>query len=330
MAKQKKLKTTPDNETSLNDYELSFIPTPVSGPIESDPIFDEYFGFEFFTQKRLHEYHAAFAKLILDRGVPLEVVMKIENCLKAFVDSSTKKKELLAILLKSIEVYRPGILTEKFELSEEDVKQVIGKKYFDDLSWVHEMELPDESLIPSKHLATYKKCAEDITIRGLEDWTSYLLDRDGDAAWALSLDDIPFYRGINNGKYYQEKKTKAGRKKAKHENQGNFLSVYTGVSDGSSDFPYFEKKLLSSYTISSVLAEQFMVGFPSNASERRVIVEGYFDMLEGRIFSSFINSPNFAEGQFEILCFPDTEHLNIQVMYDLDICSGFMIKSQIK
>jgi hypothetical protein len=83
---------------------------------------------------------------------------------------------------------------------------------------------------------------------------TYSVVNDGENAWASGIDNILIYRGINNSKYYEMKQKK-----------GDLLSIYAGIEDNTF---FFEKGLMTSYTLSPNLAEQFMVGSAENPKKK--------------------------------------------------------------
>jgi hypothetical protein len=93
------------------------------------------------------------------------------------------------------------------------------------------------------------------------------------------------YRGLNSRYYYKD------------ENKDpDFISEYAATEF---DQHYHETNLLTSYTISFSVAEQFM---NMRKSQRRAFIHGSMDIVLGRIFSSFVVEPSFVKDQFEMLC----------------------------
>jgi hypothetical protein len=313
MAKQKSLDHTRTGKYDITEYEENFIPNPTVGPWESDDQFDEYHCFEFFDPNLLVNSYKEFHALLKQARVPKKSFDKIEAGIKSFTDSSTTLTPEQALLYKSILNWKPDILTTKFYASDEGVQQTIGNNYFENFQYLEKYKIPSEDLIPEKHLDKYRKYAELVTMRRLSEWVKFSEARYGDNAWASHFDTLLIYRGLNNSKYYQRSQKK-----------GDLLSVYTGVADDES-FPYFEKYLLSSYTLSPNLAEQFMVGSVHRKSERRALIEGHTEIIEGRLFSSSFVSPNFRPGQYEMICLPDTRDLKIRIDFSNQIYTSLTV-----
>lgn len=315
MAKQISLDHKRTNKYDVTEYEENFIPNPTGGPWKSDEQFDEYHCFDFFTPDLLVNSFKEFRKL-LGRDKSLKTsIHKIEAGIKSFTASSTNLTAEQALLYKSILNWQSDILTRKFETSDEGVQQTIGNNYFENFQYLEQYKIPEEDLIPEKHLDKYRKYAEVITLKRLGEWEEFSKARNGDIEWASHFDRLLIYRGLNNSKYYQRRQKKC-----------DLLSVYTGVTDDG-DCPYFEKYLLSSYTLSPNLVEQFMVGSVERKSERRALIEGNIEIIEGRLFSSFVVSPNFRPRQYEMICLPDTRDLKTRIGFSNEIYTSLTISS---
>ena len=105
----------------------------------------------------------------------------------------------------------------------------------------------------------------------------------------------------------------------------DFLSVYTDLSE---PIPYFENKILNSYSLNRRVAEKFMV---SKNNRRKVFVEVELDCILINIFSSFIISDCFEYGQYEILCLPNQNDLFIsENVNDILSAEFYISKSNIK
>ncbi|MBB6324792.1 hypothetical protein FHS59_000407 [Algoriphagus iocasae] len=309
---QKELNTTPNDESDLTDYEENFIRTPVYGPYENDSLFDTYHGFEFFETEYIDKSIEEFNRFVIKKcKIPVNDYDKIEKGILAFTNSSTKIHRDSALLYKSLVKAYPDILLNKYNESDESIKQLVKENYFEALERFDSIKFTDDELIPGTSLRIYQKSAEAITLKKLKRWVEYCVLKDGDNAWAPKLERILIYRGINNKSYYKRIK-----------NTKDFLSLYKSLDD---DFPFFERNLLTSYTLSPNLAEQFMVGNPKDKSERRVFVEGHTEIIESRMFTSFLVSPNFRDAQYEIICLPDERKLKIRTDFDNEIHANYTI-----
>lgn len=110
-----------------------------------------------------------------------------------------------------------------------------------------------------------------------------------------ALDTIEVFRGLGNFHYYKTKKNRTP----------DFLSKFTSIEDG---FPYFEKNLLNSFSLSERVAERFML---CRNGRRRVKIESTFEDICHNLFSSFIVSDSFIQDQYEILTLPNKNDMFI-------------------
>jgi hypothetical protein len=308
---QKELEIERGNEDELNEYEENFIVSPEHGPYQSDPLFDIYYRFEFFSTLRIEESIKEFTAAIKRKKIDPSDFEKIENGIKSFTNSSTVVNKDLALLYKSILISNPDILINKLRGQEEYVQQLISEEYFESFDKLNSFVFPSKELISKKSLDIYSGCATYITKKRLKEWVKYSIDNDGDSSWADKYDQINIYRGINNKSYYINSVSIT-----------DFLSLYKNLDD---DFPYFERNLLTSYTLSPNLAEKFMVGNPRQRSNRRVMVETQPEGIDGRILSSFLISPNFRDSQLEFICFPEMDDLKIRTELDIDLLTYFIL-----
>jgi hypothetical protein len=310
---QKDLDHTRVNSFDITEYEENFIPNPTGGPWESDDQFDTYHCFDFFDSQCIQDSIAEFKALVQQAKLPNSDYQKIEDGIQSFTTSSTALTKEKALLFHSILNWQPEILTSKFYKSDEEIQQTIRENYFENFQYLQQFKVPPSDLIPPTSLEIYRNSAELITLRRLNEWVQFSEKRDGDHAWAHHFNHILIYRGINNSKYYEH-----GQKK------GDLISVYTGAAEDES-FPYFEKYLFSSYTLSPNLAEQFMVGSALRKSQRRALIEGHTEIIESRIFTSFVVSPNFRPRQFEFICLPDTKFLKIRIEFSNEIYASLTV-----
>lgn len=312
MGPQKELDETRLDRFDITEYEENLIPNPKFGPWESNEQFDEYHCFDFFSKEKLQMTVERFRALTEQAGLSNGDYTLIEEGIASFTDSSTKLTKEQSLLYHSILDWQPGVLTTKFEMSGEEVQQTISERYFENFEYLNEYPFETKDLIPDSSLHIYRSCAEIITLETLREWVAFSNERDGDHAWAQNFDTILIYRGINNSKYYQHRQKK-----------GDLISIYAGTEG--EEFPYFEKYLLSSYTLSPNLAEQFMVGSKKRKSRRRTLIEGHTEIIENRIFSSFIVSPNFRPSQFEFICLPDLKNISATTNQSGDIYTSIVL-----
>ena len=86
---------------------------------------------------------------------------------------------------------------------------------------------------------------------------------------------------------------------------------------------YFEKNLLTSYSLSMRVAEKFMV---KRFNNRRAFIEASVEILKNRVFSSYIVSDSFLLNQYEILAIPNSVDLIIYDNHSLVDYSYFRIE----
>lgn len=314
MITQKELDHNRPGQFYITEYEDNFIPTPAFGPWESDEAFTDYFDFDFFSDEKLQSTISDFLELTIKAGLSNKNYLLIEAGIKSFTDSSTKLNKEQALLYHSVLNWQPDILINKFQLSSEEIQQTIGMRYFEDFENLKQFPFSNESLIPDEAMSIYRICAEVITLKTLREWVKFSLERNGDMAWASDFDRILIYRGLNNSRYYQRRQKKS-----------DLISVYAGTEGES--FPYFEKFLLSSYTLSPNLAEQFMVGSLGNKSKRRTLIEGHTEIIQDRLFTSFVVSPNFRPYQYEFVCLPDLKYILATEKFSTEIYTSIVLSN---
>lgn len=129
---QKELNINRNEESELTEYEDNFLLTPDYGPHQSDTQFDTYHCFEFFSKDYLKSTYEEFKETLLNYdGINSDHLEKIEKGIKAFTDSSTKLLKDSALLYKSILLAYPDIITKKYDQSDEEIKQLIPREYFE-------------------------------------------------------------------------------------------------------------------------------------------------------------------------------------------------------
>jgi len=296
-----------DNNKWASEYEQEFLRNPEDGPLVTDELFAEIDSLEYFSASQLKKYRGKLARSMKNYQADYE---KIEAGLKSYAKSATVHTMELAILTKSLLIAFSNVLFQNYEQSDESIKQMIKPNHFESLTWLDEYKLEPEYLISTKGLHYYQKRADEITTEALHDWFNFMLNKEGDNSLAQSFDELMVQKGVNKTNYYKEQ-----------QQSPDILSTYTGLNN----FPFFENCLLSSYTVSYDVASKFMSGTLNTKGQRRVFIDGHPEIITGRILSSWIVSPNFVEGQYEILCLPNQYSLYIVWNYHTEIAAGFSL-----
>jgi len=299
---QKKLEVNPNPEYGgLNEYELSFMTTPESGPYQVDDMLLEGLDLNFFSKKFIKKTIKQFQKKIIPKiGIPKYEA--IEASIAAYTLSATKKTDNLFILKKSV------------LNANETLTNVLGKG--EKLLYLekHNKNLEAFDLSTAGYtiedLNLYRKDAENIMDKALKKFVEHLQKRYPYDCPVSSIEDLSIYRGFNSLHYYRKRK----------EQISDFLSLYAAPSHNE---PYFEPNILNSYSLCSVVAEKFMV---AGQSQRRVFITSTYEILQSRILSSFLISPVFVKNQFEILALPQSKTLSIkQDMNEEQLYASFTI-----
>jgi len=306
---QKKLNHT-EKENEVTEYEVEFLKNPEPGPLIADEIYAELYSLEFFTSKRINNYRTRLTKSMAKF---IDDYKKVEAGLASYAVSAVTKTRRLAILVKSITNTYENILLENYHSSGDAIKQLINISYFETLEWIEDFKLDDAELISNAGLRHYRKRANDITIRAMKDWFKYMLKKEGDSSLAQHYEQLIVHKGVNHAKYYKEKQYKT-----------DMLAMYTGMQNE----PFFENVILSSYTLSADVAGKFVSGTPYSKGQRRLLIDGNPEIIEGRIFFSWIVSDSFINGQYEILCLPNDYPLLINwKIYDEIFASFALFKN---
>lgn len=310
MALHKKLtrKGRKDLGTDLNDYDLSFLPTPGPGPFKCEEDYVEIFDLEFFDKNLLRKSRQEFQRAAI-KAIGIEEFAKIERGLAAYVLSSKSKEKPLLVLKKSLHQFdfdwleafkSQKSLLELQHLRPEDLEKFEPDPYD---------TITDGELIHTTSLEKYIKLATRITKKYLKKYTEYSFNKNNDNCLTKKYEDLLVFRGFSNSKYYMP------------DNTTPDLISYYHTSDIDGDF-FFERSLFSSYSICMRSAQHFMVAFNS---QRRCLIHGYISVLDYRIFSSFIVSPAFYELQYEILSLPSIKPLYIYSNPQNEIYQSFKI-----
>ena len=212
---------------------------------------------------------------------------RIESGLKDFTKSASSKSLNLQLLKASIlKAYGENFVTTNYESSGEDVKQLYPKNYFESMESL--LEIDESWLIKEKHILKYaekaKKHSEKILLKFSEKTDLF----DFDASY--------IYRGYGNPQYYKQNIS---------EDKLDFLSVFSFLDE---PMPFFERQILSSYSLNFRIAEKFMI---LKNNERKALVKMDLEKSIGNVFSSFIVSDAFVQNQYELLCLPNSNSLNI-------------------
>lgn len=296
MALHKKLthKKRTDLGTDLNDYDLSFLPTPALGPFICEKGLIEVFDLEYFDDDLLQDSRWEFQKSLV-KSIGLDDFKKIEEGLKHYVTTTKSQERELLILKKSLLQFDSGWL-ESFKSHTSDLSiQHLDPSNLEKFDVDVYKSISESELIPLKSLKKYIALATKITKKYLDRYAKYSSKKHRGESLINSYDEIIVSRGFNNSKYYMPNNEKP-----------DILSHYLVMEKEGEVF--FERSLFSSYSLCTRSSEAFMVAFHSR---RRAIIKGYISTIEDRIFSSFIVSPAFYELQFEILALPSLMPLYI-------------------
>lgn len=296
MALHKKLtkKGRTDLGTDLNDYDLSFLPTPAPGPFGCEEELIEVFDLEYFDDSWLSFTRQEFQNKIV-RKIGLDDYRKIEEGLSQYVLSAKSKSKELRILKLSILKMNKDILNESIENIDQIEIQHLRPNEIEKFDGDEYSDIKDEELIPSKSLKKYIKQATKTTKKYLKKYAAYCQRKHRNEALINSYSDIIISRGFNNSKYYMP-----------NNDDTDILSYYYSTENEGAVF--FERSMFSSYSICTRSAEAFMVAFHTR---RRAILKGNINTVDHRIMSSFIVSPAFYTNQYEILVLPSPLPLKI-------------------
>lgn len=301
---QKKLSHKESNGEA-SEYAQEFLKTPEDGPLVTDDAYAELDALEYFNKRRLQKFRQ---RLLSSMSHYPDDLRKIEAGLSSYAHSAVIHTRELAVLVRSLSMTFENILLENYESSDDAIRQVIKASYFDTTDWTIEFDLKPEDLITPDGLRHYRSNADKITISAMNHWLSYMVKKEGENSLAQHYDELFIQKGVNHARYYQEVQLKA-----------DMLSAYTGLHH----FPFFESDILSSYSISFDVAGKFMAGTINSKGQRRLMIDGHPEMIEGRILSSWMVSPSFIDGQFEILCLPNQFTLYVNWKNYDEIAAGF-------
>lgn len=310
---QKKLSDKVDPALGLTDYDAHFLPNPEKGPLESEPAFSSVYNLDFFSENLIRKSREEFKSLLLD-DISEDDLKLIEEALASYTKSSTNvSPEKLNLYHSIIEAYGELHLLQ-YEQNLEDVKQNIPLTYFEDYQKIL-VDKDEIKTISKESLDLYIESAQEVTKKYLSLWAENTRKEFNDPTFGGSYETIHLYRGINSIYYYSSKRR-----------VGDFLSIFSGVAKHEMH-PFFEKGLLTSYTISPRMADQFAVGYKRNHSQRKCSIITNVYENDKRIFSSFLVSEAFSVNQYEILCLPSQKSLSIRETKNDTIEANFELHS---
>jgi hypothetical protein len=268
MKRQKKLTNNRGDYNGLGDVtetESIFLPKNEKGIIQLEKKYEDIFDYQ-LLKNLIVESRKSFDDDIKS-NIPKKYIKQINSGIKDYVMSSIKKSYNLDLLKASIlNANGYDLITHKYDISEEDVKQIIPTTYFEKT----------------------------------EDFTSI------DKSWLIKSNKVLYYQDLK-------------------DNSSDIISTFSGIDE---PFPFFERQLLNSYTLNFVVAEKFML---NKYNQRRVILTAELDSIIDNIFSSFIVSDLFVDGQYEILCLPNENDLFISEDVNDIIAAEYHIgKSNVK
>lgn len=292
MKKQKKFNKKVggyDGVDGITEYESVHLPNPQQGPKVLEPGFDTIWNYDILTPL-VNQARIDFRNDLND-SIKKKEIEKINSGLADYVRSSRNFSYNLDLLKASIlNAYGEDLVTSQYDTSAEEIKQAIRLDYFENVEELNSIKKC--WLIKPKAIKKYKKLAIKYTCEVLAEYirTTDSLESD--------IYDLLVYRGQGHTKYYKNDSA---------ENMMDTISAYTGIHDDA--FPYFERQLLSSYCINSRVAETFMV---HQNNQRRCLLTAEFTAILPNLFSSFIVSDIFVEGQYELLCIPNSNEIFIR------------------
>jgi hypothetical protein len=289
MALHKKLSTKArtDLNTDLNDYDLSFLPTPKKGPYGCETELVSAFDLEFFNETLLKTSRNEFQRRVIP-FIGIESFKKIEEGIQQYVINPKSKDRRLFILKKSIIQKRNNYLTEYSDLLTQDLLQHLKSEDIESFQGEIYDSIIDDEIISDIKIRNYSEIATSVTKKYLKKYIKYSNKKNKEYPFYSSFEDINIYSGLRASMYNMPGNLSP-----------DLFSYY--LHTGNDADIYFERSLFSSYTICSRTAEAFMVAYHSR---RRGMIKGFINSIDNRILSSFIVSPVFYEYQYEILVLP--------------------------
>ncbi|QSE96510.1 hypothetical protein [Fulvivirga lutea] len=292
--------------TNVTEYDVEGLPNPEKGIKALDPGFETIWNYE-FLMPLVEKARKKFFKKVTNK-LPQNDLIKINDGIRDYVKSSTKTSKSLDILKASIlRAHDEDLLTRNYDFADSEVKQIIKPNYFENVGPL--LSIDKSLLINPDSILKYQKLAIKYTKKVLYRFIK------ADHTIFNDIDDMIVYRGQGNVKYYKNDISK---------NFADTISIYTGI--GMEGFPYFERQIINSFSINSRVAEAFMVRDKNN---RRAFIKARFIDVMDNLFSSFIVSDLFEEGQYELLLIPGKEQLFIQEVINDERSAEFRVSAQI-
>lgn len=284
----------------MTEAETLHLPKDIRGTKQLDDGFDLIYNYEELMPYVL-KARVSFQKDI-EKKLSQNDIEKINSGLKDYVFSAVKKSYNLELLKASIiNAFGKDLLTLNYFGAGEEVKQIIQPKYFENID--NYLDINSCWLVNPESIIYYQKRAVKYTKDVL---TKFYLKLNQD------FDDACVYRGQGNIKYYKNKMV---------ENSSDIISTYTGITE---PFPFFERQILNSYSLNNRVAEKFMM---HKNNTRRAFIVAELNCIIDNIFSSFIISDIFIDGQYEFLCLPNEKDLFIVEDDNDEICAEYRISS---
>lgn len=309
MGKQKKFTNQKGDFNGVDDVtesESIFLPKAEKGTKELDEGFDTIYGYQHLkplvTQARIN-----FKNDIIQNIEQIDVD-RINSGLQDYVYSSTRFSYNLELLKASIlNSLGPDILTHNYKYSDEATRQLIPFSYFEN---VEELLYIDKCwLIKAESIKYYKSRATHYTKEVISEFLK-LNEDEGDE------ENFCVYRGQGNVGYYKNDLAK---------NFSDTISIFTGV--GEDAVSYFERQVFNSYSINKRVSEKFMM---QKNNQRRLLLTAEYNCIKENIFSSFIVSDIFEDGQYELLTLPSDNELYLTEDVNDTISAEFHISNSDK
>lgn len=303
MGKQKKFTNDIGDYNGIGgvtEAESLFLPKYVKGRKKLDAGFETIYDYHFLTPIVEQTCKDFFDDI--KSNMSKTEILKINSGLSDYVFSPNKKSYNLDLLKCSlVNALETNILKYNYEMADEDIQQIIPKNYFEKLDDFYNI---DKSwLIKNKNIIFYKDKAYHYSLKALNEFFSKC---------DIDIDDSNLYRGLGNSKY---------DKNSKKENNADIISAYTGITE---PVLYFEKNLLNSYSLNRRVAETFMM---HQNNTRKGLVEANLQNILENVFSSFLVTDIFEDGQYEFLCLPNSNDLYISEDVNDSISAEFHISN---
>ncbi|PZO35045.1 MAG: hypothetical protein DCE86_00120 [Flavobacteriaceae bacterium] len=288
--------------SNITEAESLHLPKDVRGRKSLTPGYEDIFEYQLLLPI-LKSIRRKFKRSV--SKIPSSDLDKINAGIAAYVKSSKNKSNALKILKGSIlELYIIDNLTFEVETKDGQKEIKINVPYFESTSKFS--LLPTKSLINPGSLRLYIEKAQKYTLEGIRRFIE-ASEEESEATFMI-------YRGLATLDYYKKKDTK---------NDADFASRYKGMTES---VPYFEDRLLNSYTINWNVAEKFMITY---YNQRKCKISCDYEPMIENLFTSFFVSELFDNNQYELLILPNINDLYItdtgkhdDLYYDFHICKS--------